>query len=122
MNTYASKIKSGFDVDGVRACLEEHNTKGRGIMLDLVGTLRGIGLDTKEISYNHWIVTNISDVYVTIANLDFEHDCITITKVEHETGLVELEAHVFTAENIYKTCYDLEYAYSVSHVKQSDLA
>ena len=122
MTTYSSKIKAGFNLDNIKTCLEEHNTKGRGTMLDLVGTLASVGLMTKEVSYNQWVVTNVSDAYVTIANLDFQGDCITITKVAHDTGEVELEARVFTAENIFKTCYDLEYAYRVSHVNQSDCA
>jgi len=117
MTTYVSKIQTQFNLANIKECLEDHNGKGRAILLDLIGTLAGIGLATKEISHNEWAITYITDIDTRYVKIDFEHDCITSLNIDNDTFLSQSTDVICSAENLYKLCIGLEYGYTKANSK-----
>ncbi len=117
MATFNSKIKKGFTLANIKECLEEHDTRGRAIMLDIVGTLASIGLATKEVSHNQWIVTYITDISTNVVNIDFQADRITYSTIDVDDGTAQVAHHVCSAENLWKLIIGLEYGYAKANHK-----
>ena len=112
MTTFNSKIKASFNLVAITEAFSISDATKRGMMLDIIGTLKSIGLTAKEVSHNEWIVTYITDIDTRIIKIDVAYGVISVNSLDNDNLTGEVLTSEFTAENLWKLIIGLEYGYT----------
>ena len=112
MTIFNSKIKASFNLVSIKEALEHTDLTKRGIMLDIIGGLKSVGLTAKEVSHNEWVVVYITDIDTRVIKIDTAHAVISVNSLDNDNLTGEVVTSEFTAENLWKLLIGLEYGYT----------
>ena len=112
MATFNSKIKASFNLVAITEAFSISDATKRGMMLDIIGTLKSIGLTAKEVSHNEWVVTYITDIATCVIKIDTAYNLISVTSIDNDDLTGEVQTSEFTAGNLWKLIIGLEYGYA----------
>lgn len=112
MTIFNSKIKASFNLVSIKEALELTDTSKRGIMLDIIGGIKAIGLAAKEVSHDEWVVSYITDIDTRVIKIDVPGSVISVTSLDNDNLTGEVSLSELTAENLWKLIIGLEYGYT----------
>lgn len=112
MATFNSKIKASFNLVSIKEAMALSESTKRGMMLDIIGTLKSIGLTAKEVSHNEWVIVYITDIDTSVTKIDVAYNVISINSLDNDNLTGSALTCEFNAENLWKLIIGLEYGYA----------
>lgn len=112
MATFNSKIKASFNLVSIKEAMALSESTKRGMMLDIIGTLKSIGLTAKEVSHNEWVIVYITDIDTSVTKIDVAYNVISTNSLDNDNLTGSALTCEFNAENLLKLIIGLEYGYA----------
>ena len=112
MATFTSKIKTSFNLVSIKEAMALGEATKRGMMLDIIGTLKSIGLAVKEVSHNEWVIVYITDIDTRVTKIDVAYNVISTNSLDNDNLTGDTLTCEFNAENLWKLIIGLEYGYA----------